>query len=127
MTRVHSLREAAQKEQTFLQLNGLLRLSEAENAALKEQVAQLQADLDKWITDYQEQKMRNDRLEWERKNIDAMQAKLSDSESRYRNELTALQSKSAALVDALEQYATDDSLPYQNTARAVLTAFKEQS
>ena len=53
----------------------------------------LRSDVAKWVTDYQAQKMRSDRLEWERGNIDEGLRRLSESEIKLRAENEALRAK----------------------------------
>jgi predicted nuclease with TOPRIM domain len=57
----------------------------------------LRSDVAKWVTDYQAQKMRNDRLEWERGNIDEVFRTVSDREIKFRNQAEELSSENEAL------------------------------
>lgn len=181
MPRVTSLREAAQSEQTFLQLNELLRLSEAENAALKAELKAINAALDDPITDLtmtacevistlKEQVAQLERTPeiesdeyktwwelalhvgaWKDHELDyvhfgsemAVRAfaihllrQRDKFEAEQQQTITTLQSKSAALVNALEGLLSLDEENHQRypgdedvclevrNARAALAAFK---
>ena len=105
MPRVTSLREAAQNEQTFLQLNELLRLSEAENAALKAELKAINAALDDPRTDLTMTACEViSTLKEQVAQLTSTIKHAEQMEDMDKKELTLLQSKSAALVDALEAY-----------------------
>ena len=94
----------------------------AENEALRSEIG-------KWVTDYQAQKMRNDRLEWERGNIDEVFRTVSDREIKFRNQVEELSSENEALKE--REHTNDillveqgDKLAALNDELTELRAFK---
>jgi chromosome segregation ATPase len=79
----------------------------AKIAALEAELTELRSDIAKWVTDYQAQKMRNDRLEWERSNIDEGLRRLSESEIAFRNQVERLQAVVQHEKDVAEAYKAE--------------------
>jgi len=99
-------RRGSESHERKMLCNEIERLR-AENEALRSDVA-------KWVTDYQAQKMRNDRLEWERGNIDEVFRTVSDREIKFRNQVAMLSEQRDMAVEALE-FHQDQTRPIQKT------------
>ena len=76
----------------------------AELTRLRAENEALRSEIGEWVTDYQAQKMRNDRLEWERGNIDEVFRTVSDREIKFRNQAEELRAENEVLRKDAERY-----------------------